>query len=102
MISINELRTPGEIQTNLARVFKEARLQQTHSRSKASKLTGVPESTLKSFETTGQISLRQFIMLCHVYGDLSATELLFPKKPPTSIEDFLHKNKKSKRQRGRS
>lgn len=102
MISINELLIPGEVQTKLANSLKNARLERTHSRAKAAKLTGVPESTLKSFERTGQISLRQFLMLCHVYGDLSATELLFPQKQHRTIEDVLKHQTKPKRQRGRS
>ncbi|MGK5093548.1 transcriptional regulator [Deltaproteobacteria bacterium TL4] len=102
MISIKELLTPGEIQTKLAEMFKKARLEQTHSRAKASKLTGVPEATLKSFERTGQISLRQFLMLCHVYGDLRASELLFPQKQKVTLEDVLEVKTKPNRQRGRS
>ena len=102
MISVNQLLMPGEIQTQLAQNFKKKRLEQAHSRSKAAKLTGVPEATLKAFERTGQISLRQFLMLCHVYGDLSATHLLLPQKTRLTMEDLLTSKPPSPRQRGRS
>jgi len=96
------LLIPGEIQTSLAEQFKQARLQLGHSRSKAAKLSGVPEPTLRVFETQAKISLRQFLMLCHVYGDLAATKQLFPSKQIISIKQLLDDETKPKRQRGRS
>lgn len=101
-MSINQLFTPGEIQTNLAAQFKRARLDLGHSRAKAAKLSGVPEATLRGFETKAQISLRQFLMLCHVYGDMLATEQLFPPKPALTMSQLLAADTKPKRLRGRS
>jgi transcriptional regulator with XRE-family HTH domain len=98
---INLLITPGEIQLQLAELFKTARLAQGHSRSKAAKLTGVPDATLRKFENEGQISLRQFLMLCHAYGDLGAADQLFPPRPIHSMDDLLQADSKP-RQRGRS
>ncbi len=43
----------------------------------------MPEATIRRFETTGEISLRQLLMLCATYGDLSAANALFP--PPTAV-----------------
>ena len=99
---INKIFSPGEVQSHMAEKFKRARLDQGHSRSKAAKLTGVPESTLRAFETKGQISLRQFVMLCHVYGDLLVFEDIFSEKTPQTMEQLLVADKKPKRQRGRS
>jgi len=99
---INKLFAPGEVQSRMAEKFKHARLNQGHSRSKAAKLTGVPESTLRAFETKGQISLRQFIMLCHVYGDLVAFDNLFTEETPQTMEELFTAENKPKRQRGRS
>jgi len=101
-MSINKFSTPGEIQTSLANQFKNARLERKHSRAKAAKLSGVPESTLRAFESKEQISLRQFLMLCHVYGDLTSTELLFPEKPILTMDQLLANETTQKRQRGRS
>ena len=75
MISI---KTPVEIQLDLAQELKSKRKWLGHSRAEASSLTGVPEPTLRKFENTGEISLRQFLMLIHVYGDLSIFENVFP------------------------
>jgi HTH-type transcriptional regulator/antitoxin HipB len=98
-MSIINFTTPGEMQTQLAQKFKLARLAQNHSRASAATLTGVPEATLRAFETTGKISLRQFLMLCHVYGELNQCETLFPDKTPMSMDELLADI--PKRQRGR-
>ena len=101
-MSINKLLTPGETQTALAAQFKHARLAVGHSRAKAAKLSGVPEATLRGFETKAQISLRQLLMLCHVYGDLASCERLFPVKPILTMNQLLAAETKPPRQRGRS
>ncbi len=98
-MSITSFTTPGEMQTQLAQTFKRSRLAQNHSRASAATLTGVPEATLRAFEISGKISLRQFLMLCHVYGELSHCEALFPDKTPMSMDELLAD--KPKRQRGR-
>ena len=102
IMSIINLLTPGEIQSLLAKQFKMARLEHKHSRAKAAKLSGVPEATLRAFETRAQISLRQFLMLCHVYGDLAASKKLFPEKPIMTMDQLLASETNKKRQRGRS
>ena len=102
IMSIIDFDSPGEIQQQLALSFKQARLNLAHSRTKAAKLSGVPAATIKSFETNGQISLRQFVMLSHVYGDMSAFKHLFPEQEPQTLDQLLTLNNKPKRQRGRS
>lgn len=101
-MSIKKLSTPGEVRTRIAQKFKRARLHREHSRSKAAALTGIPESTLRAFETKAEISLRQFIMLCHVYGDLTSFESLFPEEAPQTMEQLLATEREPERQRGRS
>ena len=83
----------------LAQKFKQARLAQNHSRASAARQTGVPEATLRGFETSGKISLHQFLMLCHVYGELGLCDQLFPDKTPLTMDELL--SEKPKRQRGR-
>ncbi|MCY3884455.1 MAG: transcriptional regulator [Gammaproteobacteria bacterium] len=50
--------------------MKRTRRSRKHSRSKASAQTGVPEATIRRFEDTGEISLRQFLVLWNHYCDL--------------------------------
>ena len=101
-MSFNNINTLGEVQKQLASNFKRARLDQGHSRAKAAKLTGVPEPTLRGFETKAQISLRQFVMLCHVYGELGVLKQVFPEQTPQTMDQLLAAENKPKRQRGRS
>lgn len=61
---------PSEVQADLAQAMREARKSKKHSRAIASKLTGVPYATIRRFEETGDVSLKQFLMLVSVYGDL--------------------------------
>ena len=99
MISIIELTTPSEVQMSLAQECKRARLDHNHSRGKAALLSGVPVATIRQFETTGKISLGQFLMLCNVYGQLSNCVQLFPEPQPRTIEELI--DDKPQRQRGR-
>ena len=70
-IILSSIKSPYESQLELASLYKEARKSQKHSRREASKRTGVPEPTIRRFEDTGDISLRQFLVLCGTYGDLN-------------------------------
>ncbi len=55
----------------------------------------MPSPTLRRFETTGEISLRQFLMLCAAYGDMSAASALLPEPGPATMDELLatHRNK---------
>jgi len=64
------------------------------SREKLAQRSTVPASTIKKFETTGQISLRQFILLWQSVDELKRlSDLSKPgqqaNKHPLSIEDVL-------------
>jgi len=101
-MSINKLVTAGEMQSLLSAQFKRARLNKNHSRAKAAKLTGVPEATIRAFETKSQLSLRQFLMLTHVYGDLSLCGQLFEKPLNLTLDELIANETKPNRQRGHS
>lgn len=101
MSAVDSLLMPSDIQMKLAKQSQNLRLAQNHSRETAAKLTGVPVSTLKTFELTGKISLKQFLMICHVYGDLGNAMLLLPDKEFQSMDDMLASQKDKPRKRGR-
>lgn len=73
---LSTIRTPYEVQQRLALVLKHTRRTLKHSRRKASLRTGIPEPTIRRFEDTGEISLRQFLVLWDSYGDLRALDQL--------------------------
>ncbi|AYC21088.1 hypothetical protein DZA65_04256 [Dickeya dianthicola] len=52
--------------------------------------SGVPNSTIRKFEAMGNISLRQFLMLYEVLGNLNDLNTLTHQAyTPTSIEEVL-------------
>ena len=85
------LRTPRDVQTSLATAVRDRREVSGLSRAALARLSTVPPSTIKHFETTGQISLRQFLLLWHCVDRLDRIdELCRPRSPvPTSIAEVL-------------
>lgn len=82
-------QTPRQVQDYLAETMRERRRSRNHSRDKAEDISGVPMSTIRRFEQTGEISLRQFLMLVNSYGELKAAERLFPKVGPKTMDELL-------------
>ena len=58
-------------QTQLAQHLQRLRKQQKLSRAALEKISTVPAPTIKKFETTGQISLRQFLLLWECLDNLA-------------------------------
>jgi len=90
------IEPPGDIQTDLAKQLKSKRAWMKHSRAQAAKLSGVPTPTIRRFEDTGEISLRQLLMLCNVYGDLSAFKKVFPSEEARTMDDLIKLRRHSK------
>lgn len=65
-----QLVAPAEVQENLADFLRLERKKQKLSREALAERSGVPAPTLKKFELTGQISLRQFVLLWQCLDDL--------------------------------
>ncbi|MHB1949689.1 MAG: helix-turn-helix domain-containing protein [Gammaproteobacteria bacterium] len=92
-----KLLTPQQIKLQLAERAKQRRLEQNISRKTLAAKSGVPESTIKRFETTGNISLDALIHIAMVLDCLNEFEQLFEMKPPAS----LYQPAPAERQRGR-
>ena len=103
MISIDDW-LPVEAKKTLAKQAKETRLARGWKRQTLSKHTGIPVPTIKRYETTGNISLQQFLKLVFVLGDLDILKEVFkPEEPFYSSIDEIAKSavkSKPKRQRG--
>ncbi len=101
IISLNNL-LPIEAQKKLAQQAKESRLARGWKRETLSQQTGIPVPTIKRYETTGEISLRQFLKLAFILGDLDKLNEVFkPDEPFYSSLDEIQKTKeKPKRVRG--
>lgn len=82
------LNSPADTQLLIAKAAKQARLAKNWRVSTLAERTGIPEGTLKRFERTGEISLRQFLMLIHTLGDPESLTRLFLQPLPGNIEDI--------------
>ena len=63
--------TPPEVEKLLADRFKSLRLQARYKRTTLARRAGVTVASLKRFETTGQISLKNLLRLVHALDRLS-------------------------------
>ena len=89
MLSIN---SPFDTQLLFAAFIKNKRKQLRWSRDALAQRSTVPAPTIKKFETTGQISLRQLLLLwqCVDHLDTLATMIANQQEQqPTTIEEVL-------------
>lgn len=82
----------AEVQRLLAGHLRTQREAAGLSRDALAEVSLVPASTIKKFELSGQISLRQFMLLWQSLDDLSRLAELTKPQPamPTSIEEVLN------------
>lgn len=78
------LLTPVEAQTQLAHRFKILRLIAGYKRATLAKRAGVSEASLKRFENSGQVSLKNLVRLAQALGRLQELDPLF-QQPETSL-----------------
>ena len=88
------LLSASDVQTSLCEWLTSQRKASKLSREKLAQRSTVPASTIKKFETTGQISLRQFVLLWQTVDELKRlNDLSKPesavKKRPVSIAEVL-------------
>lgn len=91
-------QTPEKIASQLGDKAKLLRLEANMSRKTLAIRSGVPESTIKHFETTGQISLISLLKIALVLNRLEDFATIFEPKPIVSLDEL----RKPKRARGRT
>lgn len=81
-----------DVQMALSHYLHNRRKQQKYSRQALAERCGVPSATIKKFELTGQISLRQFLLLWQYLDDLQRLYALtqVSHQTPKTIEDVLN------------
>jgi len=87
------LYSAHDVQTHLADAVRQRRKALRWSRQTLAERSLVPASTIKKFETTGQISLRQFLLLWQCVDDLARIDQLCQpvETAPLSIEEVLRR-----------
>lgn len=90
------IKPPADILIDLGQRAKEARLALGLTRKTLGERSGVPEATIKRFETTGLIGTAALIDLANALDMLQGLDSLFEPKPLRSTREIAS----SKRKRG--
>jgi len=90
------LLSASDVQSSLCEWLISQRKNSKLSRERLAQRSTVPVSTIKKFETTGQISLRQFLLLWQSVDELKRLNNLSKielqvKTVPLSIDEVLKK-----------
>jgi transcriptional regulator with XRE-family HTH domain len=91
------LYAPGEIALQIADNAKRLRLSKNFSRKTLSEKSGVPEPTIKRFETTGKVSLDALLLIATALGAMDQLANLFASPTMQSMDEL----KNHERIRGR-
>lgn len=85
------LYTAFDVQLELKDYLKQSRKQHKLSVERLAEQSGVPYGTIRKFENSGNISLRQFLMLLEVLGGLTHLRELYKERDlePASIDEVL-------------
>lgn len=100
MGNIISIKIPSETATDLANKVKTLRLNKKWSRKELATRAGINEYTLKTFETTGNISLKRLLAISFVLGHMSEFDKILNPEITRTIDDIIAQNKKQ-RKRGR-
>jgi len=90
------LYSPAEIARDIGKNAQTLRLSKNLSRKTLAQLSGVSESSIKRFESTGSITLESMILLATALDDLAPVSILFKLTQLSSSSQL----KNLKRQRG--
>lgn len=88
LTSLPNILTPPEMEKLLADRFKSLRLQARYKRTTLARRAGVTVASLKRFETTGQISLKNLLRLAHALERLPEFGKLLAPPQATSLTEL--------------
>ena len=88
------LKTPQEMALEAASRFRELRISKKITLRNLSEDSGVPYSTIRRFESKGEISFVALVKLASVLGEDEQIDTLFSRKTPNSIEEVLRENRR--------
>ena len=88
------LKTPQEMAVDAAKRFKEMRKAKKITIKKLSENSGVPYSTIRRFESSGEISFLSLVKVVSTVGEDEEITNLFAKRIPASIEEIIRENRR--------
>jgi len=101
-IELFSLLSPKDVQDQLAADVKRSRVEvKGWKRDTLAEKSGVPASTIKRFERSGEISLRQLLMLVHALGLLDRFDKLLKNEiKGMRMDEYIKQNEHKPRIRG--
>lgn len=90
MDSFAFLKSPNQINQELAARIKQRRKEQRLTQAQLSERSEVSLGSIKRFENTGEISLTSLIKIAFALGLENDFDLLFTKKGYASIQEVIH------------
>jgi transcriptional regulator with XRE-family HTH domain len=100
MITLPQFFTTKETAFLLADRFKSLRLAAGYKRSSLASKAGVSEASLKRFESTGQVSLKNLLRLAHALDRLQEFTELFTPAPAATLDQLRQQTAGKTRKRG--
>lgn len=90
MNTFNFLKSPNQINKDIAARIKARRKEQKITQGQLSNRSEVSLGSIKRFETTGEISLTSLIKIAFVLGLEDDFDTLFVKKGYSSIQEVIN------------
>lgn len=100
-MSFYSLHTPEEISETLAGRLRELRLAIGWKQATLAQRSGVTLASLRRFEVSGQISLKNLLKLVFVLGRLDEFDKLLHQPEASSMAELEAMDSQPRRQRGR-
>jgi transcriptional regulator with XRE-family HTH domain len=94
-------KMPDVILNNVAQRVKQRRLEAEFTQKELAQRAGIPLSTYRRFERTGEVAFRSLLMLGVALNMTDEFDTLFSQKIYKNIDDLLNTDGK-KRQRGKA
>lgn len=79
---------PSELKLEIAKKAKALRLQKKFKRTTLAEMSGVSASSIKRFETTGQVSLTSLLQIANALGVLDDFNSLFKAENPMTLSEL--------------
>lgn len=92
---------PSELKLEIAKRAKTLRLQKNFKRTTLSEMSGVSVSSIKRFETTGQVSFTSLLQIANALGVLDDFSSLFKIEKPITLSELEKLENTSIPSRGR-
>lgn len=87
------LETPSEMAANVAERFRKVRRSKRITIKNLSESSGVPYSTIRRFESTGEISFLSLVKITSALGEDQEITGLFSDITPQTIEEVIRGNR---------